>query len=173
MPALALVQRQVPNQALPIILIRDEPRLLHPRPGILFEELIRERHRLAAHAILPTLLVEIFVVEELAPPRDHGDPEARPRRRGQDAALQRLDRGAQLLELLPARVEGRFQAVLRLLRRGFAGLAPAGQGLERGGFFVDFLLAGVEFGLEAVELGFEGRDLGFGLLRDFQVACFS
>lgn len=110
LPALALVQRQVPNQALPIILIRDEPRLLHPGPGILLEELIRERHLLAAHAILPTLLVEIFVVEELAPPHDHGDPEARPRRRGQDAALQRLDRGAQLLELLPARVEGRFQA---------------------------------------------------------------
>lgn len=67
LPALALVQRQVSDQALPVILIRDEPRLLHPGPGILFEELIRERHRLAAHAIFPTLLVEIFVVEELAP----------------------------------------------------------------------------------------------------------
>lgn len=149
LPALALVQRQVSDQALPVILIRNEPRLLHPDPRITLKELIRERHRLPAHAILPTLLIQLLLVEELAPPHDHGDPNARPGRGGQDAALERLDRGAELLELLPARLEGRFQAVLRCLGRGFVGLTPAGQGLQRGGLFLDFLLAGVEGGLQA------------------------
>lgn len=55
-----------------------------------------------------------------------------------------------------------------LLGRDSLGLALGGQGLDRGGLFLDFLLAGVEVGLDAFEFGFEGRDLRFGLLLRFQ-----
>lgn len=61
-----------------------------------------------------------------------------------------------------------MELVLRLLGRDSLGLALGGQGSDRGGLFLDCLLAGIELGLYAFELGHEGGHLRFGLLLRFQ-----